>query len=855
MNKLIRFISSSLCLGLLTLTLTLAIPAVATPRIVASIGSVSNNNVLNLINQGQAAYDTGRYQDAVIAWRQAEQIYQRQGERVNRASNLNHLALAYQELGKLSAAAASNAQSLKLLQIQSESKENLAILAQALNIKGSLQLAMGKPKFALETWQQAASTYQQARDSLGTVGSQINQAQALQAMGFHRRSQKLLLQVQEQLEQESNPILKAKVLNSFGTTLQTIGDLNLAQEVLESSLAISRDLNLLEEQATSLFSLGNNAKLKEDESQAIAFYQQAITITKQPLTKTEAQLNLLSSLIATEQVSEAKALLPELKANIINLPPSRSAIYAQVNLAKNLIDLQTKENVLGQYKTEIKDLLAQAKKQAKQLLDNRAQSATLGTLGRFYEQQQQWTNAEKTTLKALNLAQLSDAVDLSYQWQWQLGRLSKTQGNYQNAIAYYTEAVNNLQSLRSSLVAVSSQAQFSFRETVEPVYRELVGLLLNDSPSQGQLQQAREVIESLQQAELENFFHEACLDAQPKQIDEVDATAAVIYPIILSDRLEVILSLPDSSLRHYSTNLPQTEIEKTIADLYQSLNPFFSNKQRLQLSQQVYSWLIAPAEADLNKHGITTLAFVLDGNLRNLPMSALYNGSQYAIEKYNIALTPGLQLLPSPGLTPKKLEAVVAGVSESNQGFSALPGVKEEVTQITSQVASKVLLNEEFTDVNFQETLQNTNAPIVHLATHGQFSSTLEDTFIVTWGERVQVNELQSLLRTREASRVNPIELMVLSACQTATGDERAALGMAGMAVRSGARSTVATLWSVKDESTTRLMDRFYQQLIQPQSINNKAEALRNAQVALIKSPDFNHPFYWSSFVLVGNWL
>ena len=854
MIRLIRFLSSSLCLGLLTLTLTLAIPAIAKPPQIATIESVSNNNIQNLVHRGQVAYDLGRYQDAVIAWQQAEQVYQRYKERVNRASNLNHLALAYQELGQLKAAEKSNAQSLQLLQTQSESNGNLAIIAQALNIKGSLQLAMGKAKSALETWQEAASTYQQAQDSLGIIGSQINQAQALQAMGFHRRSHKLLLQIQEQLSQESNPLLKVKVLNSFGTTLQTIGDLNLSQEVLESSLAISRDLNLLEEQAITLFSLGNTAKLKEDDREAIAFYQQAVALTKQPLTKIEAQLNLLSSLIATEQVSEAKALLPKIKTNIVNLPLSRSAIYTQVNLAKNLSDLQTKESVLGQYTLEITDILAQAKKKARQIQDNRAESAAWGTLGHFYEQQQQWNKAEKTTLKALNLAQLSDAVDLSYQWQWQLGRLLKTKKNHLQAIAYYTEAVNNLQSLRSSLVAVSSEAQFSFRKSVEPVYRELVSLLLADNPNQAQLQQAREVIESLQLAELENFFHEACLDAQPKQVDEVDATAAVIYPIILPDRLEVILSLPDGSLRHYSTDLPQTEIEKTIADLYQSLNPFFSNKQRMQLSQQVYDWTIAPAEADLDRLGIETLAFVLDGKLRNLPMSALHDGERYAIEKYNIALTPGLQLLPSPGLAPNKLEAIVAGVSESNQGFSALPGVREEVTQITSLLSSKLLLNEEFTDANFQEKLQNSDAPIVHLATHGQFSSTLEDTFIVIWQDRVQVNELESLLRTRETSRIKPIELMVLSACQTATGDERAALGMAGMAVRSGARSTVATLWSVKDKSTTRLIDEFYQQLIQPQSIN-KAEALRNAQIALIKSQDFNHPFYWSPFVLVGNWL
>ncbi|MDJ0594466.1 MAG: CHAT domain-containing protein [Pleurocapsa sp. MO_226.B13] len=134
--------------------------------------------------------------------------------------------------------------------------------------------------------------------------------------------------------------------------------------------------------------------------------------------------------------------------------------------------------------------------------------------------------------------------------------------------------------------------------------------------------------------------------------------------------------------------------------------------------------------------------------------------------------------------------------------------------------------HQEFTENNLQEQLAKIAAPTVHLATHGQFGSTPEDTFIVTWNDRIKVNELEDLLRSRQTSQIQPIELIVLSACQTATGDRRATLGMAGIAVRSGARSTLATLWSVKDESTTRSIGKFYQQLVQSQPGVNKAEAL-----------------------------
>ncbi|MEM7592639.1 MAG: CHAT domain-containing protein, partial [Cyanobacteria bacterium P01_A01_bin.83] len=757
-----------------------------------------------------------------------------------------------QKLGQWQEAEKSSSLSLKLSQSQAE---NLATLAQALNTKGSLELATGKTQAALETWQQAAASYENAGDLTGVIGSKINQAQALRTLGLHRRAQKLLNQTQQELNEQSDPVLKSKLLHSLGTTLQTIGNLEQSQKILETSLAIAQQLNLSEEQAAILFSLGNTAKLKEDYPSAIAFYQQAVALTAQPLTRVEAQLNLLSSLISSKQEQTFETLLATIRADIANLSPSRPTIYAKVNLAKNLIILGEKNSDSVKYSQEIADLLQETLQQARKLQDSRAESSTLGTLGHFYEQQQKWSIAQDLTKQALNLSQALNADDLSYQWQWQLGRILRVQGDKQNAIASYAAAVNHLQSLRSSLVAVNPDAQFSFRQSVEPVYRELVGLLLDANPNQEQLQQARDVIESLQLAELENFFQEACLDAQPKEIEQVDATAAVVYSIILPDRLAVILSLPDGTLRHYSTYLPQAEIDNTIENLYQSLNPVFSDQKRIQLSQQVYDWLIKPAEVDLNHSGVKTLAFVLDGSLRQIPMAALFDGKQYAIEKYNIALTPGLQLLPSPGLQQDKLQAIVAGVSESNQGFSSLPGVKKEVTQISAQLSSKLLLNGEFTDTNFRKQLEKTAAPIVHLATHGQFGSTPEDTFIVTWNNRIKVNQLEGLLRTRETSQVKPIELMVLSACQTAAGDDRAALGMAGMAVRSGARSTLATLWSVKDESTTQLMDKFYQQLAQSRSDINKAQALREAQLALIQSQDFNHPFYWSPFVLVGNWL
>lgn len=225
-----------------------------------------------------------------------------------------------------------------------------------------------------------------------------------------------------------------------------------------------------------------------------------------------------------------------------------------------------------------------------------------------------------------------------------MGKLYKQQGDRPKAIKAYSEAVKALKALRGDLVAINPDVQFSFRESVEPVYRELVGLLLDEQPTQTELMQARELIESLQIAELDNFFREACLD-RAKQIDQVDPTATVVYPIILPDRLAVILSQTGHPLRYYVTHKSQGEIEQTLDKLLVGFNPVSDSKERDRVSQQIYDWLIRPAEADQAFKDTKTLVFVLDGHLRNIPMAALYDGKQYLIEKYAVALSPGMQLI------------------------------------------------------------------------------------------------------------------------------------------------------------------------------------------------------------------
>jgi CHAT domain-containing protein/murein DD-endopeptidase MepM/ murein hydrolase activator NlpD len=820
------------------------------------------------VQQGREFYEAGQFSEAAKVWQEAAQAFQAEGNKLNQATALSFLSLAYQQLGQWDEAGVAISSSLQLLQdtrLQSSKKDTPTntqlILAQALNTRGQLELAQGQAQKAIATWQQATTAYIQADDQIGIIGSLINQAQAMQALGLYRQAEKTLTQVEAALQNQPNPI-QSMGLRSLGNTLRVIGNLKKSRQSLEQSLAVAEQLQSPSDISSTLLSLGNTTRAQKETEAALGFYQQAEATSTSPMTRTQAQLNQLSLLLETQQLSEALALGSKIQGQIASLPVSRASVYAQINFAQSLTRFKRSNTDTTPSWTDISQVLAKAVQQAKSLKDSRAEAYALGHLGGLYEQTQQLGNAQDLTEQALLIAQGINASDIAYRWQWQLGRLLKATGKKQEAIAAYTEAVNTLQSLRSDLVTINPDIQFSFREEVEPIYRQLVDLLLQSTntqsePSQQNLVQARNVIESLQLAELDNFFRTACLQGQAVQVDQVidqdDPTAAVVYPIILPDRLEVILKLPNVPLRHYATSIAQGDVEETLEELRQELVKPFSLKRTQSLSKRVYDWLLKPAEDAFIQSQIKTLVFVLDGSLRNIPMAALYDGQQYLVQKYAVALTPGLQLLAPKSLVQGELKALTAGLTESRGGFSALSNVALEVEEIQSEVPTTVLLNQEFTSETIQNEIKSLPFPVIHLATHGQFSSEAEETFILTWDGRLNVNELENVLRNRDENQPNALELLVLSACQTAAGDKRAALGLAGVAVRAGARSTLATLWSVNDESTAVLMSAFYRELTRTKV--SRAEALRLAQLSLLQEPRSQHPRYWAPFVLVGSWL
>ncbi len=807
----------------------------------------------SLDRQAQQLYETGQFEAAIALLNQLLETATTQGNKRSRGMILRNLALVYQATGKLSEATTAIDTSLEELRSLDRPQE----IAQALDVKGQIELKLGQAETALETWKLAATLYRELSDISGLTRSQINQAQALKSLGLYRQAIEQLTTASTALEAQPDTLIKAKVLQSLGDAFRVIGNLEKSQDLLQQSLKIAEQLAAGDEIATASIGLGNTLRSLEKFPEASDLYKRAAEVAQSDSIAVQAQLNQLSISIEQNRLDVAQTLVGEIPLKLEKLPPAQSTTYAYINLAESLVKIQQKWPESGNLDRQAAELLAQAIQQAKTLGDDRARSYALGNLGHLYEQQEQWLDAQELTEQALILAQANRAADIAYQWQWQLGRISQVNGDRSGAILAYSQAVETLQAIRGDLVAISSDAQFSFRERVEPVYREFVSLLMQPGVevTQADLSTARKTIESLQLAELDNFFRDACLDAKPAQIDAIDPKAAIIYPIILTDRLEVIAALPGQPLRHYTTQLTKAEIEATISDAIKGLT---SPRLRGDLNnfltpaKAAYNWLIRPIEADLAQSEVETLVFVLDGLLRRLPMGALSDGNKYLIQKYAVALTPGLQLLDTQSIASEDFQVFAGGLSEARQGFSALPGVISELTQIEATVPAQDLLNLNFTETNVRNLLNSTAFPIVHLATHGEFSSKAEDTFVLTWDDRINASELENLLR-RDNKNEGAIELLVLSACRTAAGDDRAALGLAGVAVRAGAKSTVASLWYISDEATSVLMTQFYTEL--SKKTETKAESLRRAQEAVLQNDRFSHPYFWAAFVLVGNWL
>jgi CHAT domain-containing protein len=620
----------------------------------------------------------------------------------------------------------------------------------------------------------------------------------------------------------------------------------------------------------NLVNLAALQRLMDQPGQARASLSKALTHAGAATPSLFAGINesLADLVIDQKNAAQAAPFLVRAEATVRALPASATKVDHLVRIAA--LTWRAQSGMPPSTARRTLALLADASRISREIGYARGLSAAEGLAGQIAEDTKQFDAAHTHTERALTALLSVDAPELKYKWYWQLGRLlERTPARQADAIEAYHRSIEIVTDLRSDLIQ-DRRTQTSFRQIVEPLFLAYADLRLRDSrarPGSPEekiiLAETRNVIEELKNVELRDYYGDECvvqLQRKERSLDDIlpDHTAA-LYPIILKDRLELIVSLPRREFRRAKVVISRDEFDKAVRAYREGLQNTADIELFMAPSKRLYDLLIRPVRKALDDAGIQTIVFVPDGPLRSIPLSALNDGNDwngFLIKRFAVAVTPSLKLLDPQPFPRTRINVFVAGLTKQVGDFAALQNVKQEIDEVSKLFDAKALEDEAFTVSAVSSDLSETAYQVVHLATHGHFDSDPAKTFLLTYAPpHITLDALEGMIK-RTSFRTAPVELLFLSACETAVGDDQAALGLAGIAVKSGARSAVATLWVVGDRPAAQLATEFYQ--ILKNTNVSKAEALRQAQVRILENPEYlayQHPGNWSPFLLIGNWM
>lgn len=716
------------------------------------------------------------------------------------------------------------------------------------SIQSWLRLAEGLE--ALGDWGSAAPALENARrlaDKLGDADLQLRVQLALGNLGL------VLAPPEEALNTFERALARAQKLGEPGL---------IALAYASAGNAHSR----LSEAAL----LESPAREKHDGA-ALAAYQAAARIAAEEEAK--ASSGRFASIRARALTNAARTSLSIEGESPAELWEAARPVVARVADPKERAELllhgartleraraDSSESEAGAARLEIHSLLSEAHQLAEASGAARINAHALLDLSALYREERR--DSEARVLIERVLPMLGKEVDPVLRWRTWVAkaRLDRDEGKQDEAIAAYAEALEELDAFRYQRNWSYGQDESVGEEKTQAVHFEYVDLILqraaereqSDKSEGDDLALAQRSLERLKVDELRDYFDDECVDAALRQnveVGEVDPRAALIYPISFDDRIELLVTHAGGRTRR-SIPVSKEDLEATAND-FRVLLETRTSRRFMRPAQKLYDWLIRPILSDLDGWGIETVVFVHGGALRSAPMAALHDGEKFLIERFAVAITPGLDLTSPERLATTESLALLGGVSEAVEGFQSLPGVGRELQNLSEIIPAKVLLNESFVPRAFERELGNEPYSVVHIASHASFANS-EDAFVVSYGGKISIDSLSDyigLFRTRD----QPLELLMLSACETAAGDENAALGLSGVAVKSGARSAVGTLWLVDDEAAQVISSDFYRGLFQDRV--SRAKALQRAQRLLLKDRVRRHPYYWAPFVLIGNWL
>jgi CHAT domain-containing protein len=608
------------------------------------------------------------------------------------------------------------------------------------------------------------------------------------------------------------------------------------KEFLPTLNNLVRTYRILEESATDQ---AKSSKIAEKYNDLAHSYRlEAVKYADQALQKSERDVSVsaVHTIIEWSKVNKKIDLEKLAKGEYIltKLPKSKSKFFLLINWAR--VDSDKAVYWLGK-----------AEEIALSLDDDELKSYVQLELGDLYQRKQNLEIALKYAHSAYSSSRERRSNEVEYRAANLIGNIYLQRGKKELALKSYKDAISAIDDLNKSSSNSNSEEFIKFNREIQPIYRNILSLILDRTEvSQGDLKTALFISDKLRLSQLKIYFGEDCFEVA-NEYSFPTKGIATINSVILPDQVFFLLRLPNGQIVKSSRKISQSSLNDAVINWREELKTGFSWRFR-DRSKFFYDLVIRPFDSDLKSANsqIKALVFVHDGILRNIPMAALLNGDEYLIEKYSISSSLGLKIRLKQQQKPK-LKALIFGLSEPpGINWGELSAVKDEVVEIGNLIESSEFLDSDFTVNNLAQKLQENSYSILHLATHGYFGGSAKDSFILAYDQEISIPKFEQILKE---SKLVP-DLLVLSACETAVGDELSVLGLAGIAAKSGVNSTLGSLWQVEDTNQQQVMRDFYSNL--NDNLSNQEESLRQMQIKQIR--ELAHPYKWAALNLTSNY-
>ncbi|MEB3290571.1 MAG: CHAT domain-containing protein [Leptolyngbya sp.] len=834
-----------------------------------------------LLELGRQQYRASQFGEALQSWQTALEIYQALGNRTGEAKVLNNIGIVYQLRGNYGEALTTYQQSLTI----SRELGDRATEAITLGNIGIIYERQGSYGEALVAYQQSLVMSRELGDQAGEAITLGNIGIIYERQGNYGAALTAYQQSLAMRQVTGDQAGEAQSLNNIGVIYEKQGIYEMALAAYQQSLAIRQAIGDRVGEAQSLNNIGEVYRLQENYGRALTNYQQSLTMS-QELGDRAGEAQTLNNI---GEVYRLRRNYGEALTTYQQSLTMRRELGDRTGEAQVLENLGYLWSAQGETALAIVFLKASVNvyediRQSNQSLEQSLKDSYLATIEDTYRSLADLLIQQERILEAQRVLDLLKVQELDTFLQGVRSN-SNTQAGVElvppeaQITSAYNALVDRAIANGKRLSELEAKPSLTAEEEAEMVAlqeerRELLQAF-NQFRTSNLVQGA---LAQLSPAERDRNLQLGQLAALQDNLSQIPQGAVLLYPLILEDRLELVVTSPYAPPINRTVNVTPEELAAAVQAFRYALE--LPTRDAIAPAQQLYNWLIAPIEADLQAAGVNTLIYAPDRILRYIPLAALHDGDQWLAERYRINHITAASLTDlntSPITQPRILAgALTEGPVTIEAGgrdytFPFLRHAEAEVNGIAAlDPRVNPLLGANFNpDQVEREANRHT---IVHLATHAKFLvGQPEDSFILF------SNRDRWTLADFNAGLLNltQVDLVVLSACETGVdntfGNGEEILGFGYLMQAAGARATIASLWAVDDGGTQVLMGEFYDALLRGRL--GKAEALRQAQLSLIQlgrgetrgfelaedlsldPNDLAHPHYWAPFILIGNGL